>query len=354
MGWNAHIRRWIAAGLGLALAACAQLHLTQEKDEAIVRIGSFDSKDFGAIPISDIAGYYVPYALLSVRAYGGDDADKGKRWHDMLKEVDSNNVPLRGRIKSWMDSWKWVHKGFAEDVLPCSEKRIEEGRCHTPVGGIAVHTFVHKSCSEVVVAFRGTNFEEVNDWITNFRWFTRLLPIYDQYEQVQDFSAEIVEIMREQCPKQKSLRLTAVGHSLGGGLAQQMAYASAEVQRVFAYDPSFVTGYYDVDSKAREKLNHLEVDRVYEHGEFLAYFRYFMRQFAPPTVCNPQIRNIRFDLLQGNVIDQHSSGGFAARLVEAAGSQEQWNRRRQKYRLPTGAEVAPAICRGTGASVAPR
>ncbi|HRK24630.1 MAG TPA: lipase [Beijerinckiaceae bacterium] len=336
------------------VAGCVQLHPDQKGGEAIVRIGDFDSRDKGPIRVGDIAGYYVPYALLAVWAYGSGENDRGERWAKLMAMNDRQGQPLKPRINSWMQQWTWIHKGFAEDVLPCSNKRIEEGRCHTPLGGIGVHTFVRKDCGEVVVAFRGTDFTEVNDWITNFHWFTRLLPIYDQYEQVQDFAPEIVEIMRQQCPRQKSLRLTAVGHSLGGGLAQQMAYASAEIQRVYAYDPSMVTGYYDVDSAARQKLNHLEIDRAYEHGEVLAYFRYLMRQFYPPSACNPQIRNVRFDFLNGSIVDQHSIGDLAGHLVEAAGSKDQWERRRGKYRLPVGSDADPGMCRGTGAGAAPR
>lgn len=345
--------RYLFGLVALVLAGCSQVYLTQNEDEAIVRIGPYSSKDHGTLPVADIAGYYIPYLLLSVRAYGGEQ-DPGDGWRKLYGMTDERGVPLKERIDSWMKSWRWVHKGFAEDYLPCSYERIDQGRCRSPVGGLGIHTFVRDDCSEVVVAFRGTNFDQVDDWFSNLRWFNRLLPLYDQYEQVQDFAPEIVEVMREECPKRKSLQLTAVGHSLGGGLAQQMAYASAEVTRVYGFDPSMVTGYYDVDSAARDKLTSLEIDRVYEHGEVLAYFRYFLRQFAPPAACNPQIRNIRFDVLKGNLINQHSSPALAAKMIAITGSQEQWQQRQKKYHLPTGSEVSPANCPATSANSGPR
>jgi hypothetical protein len=51
----------------------------------------------------------------------------------------------------------------------------------------------------------------------------------------------------------------ATGHSLRGGLAQQLAYAQRSVKdlpritMVYAFDPSPVTGFYSVDETLREK-----------------------------------------------------------------------------------------------------
>ena len=55
-----------------------------------------------------------------------------------------------------------------------------------------------------------------------------------------------------------------------------------------------------------------------EHGEILAYLRYFLRQAAPPSPCNPRIVNVRFDLLQGSVIDQHSLADFTTGLLRVS------------------------------------
>lgn len=337
----------MCAGLALLTAACSQVHISPHEKEAIVRLGKFNSRDQALIPVETIAGYYVPYALLSVRSYG-DDKSGGERWDKLLNAVDKDGRPLRAKVLAWFSEWADLgHGDFADDYLPCSQKRIDEGRCNIKVPGIAYQVWARKNCSEIVVSFRGTNFSEVNDWITNFHWFTRLLPVYDQYEQVQDNVQNILDVMKAHCRGRKSVTLTAVGHSLGGGLAQQLAYGTAEITRVYAFDPSMVTGYYDLDIEHRNPGDTLEIDRVYEHGEILAYFRFFMRQFAPPSVCRPQIRNIRFDLLHGSVIDQHSMDGITAKLIEAAGTPTDWRKRRGKYVLPKASDpdVEPNLCR---------
>ena len=48
-------------------------------------------------------------------------------------------------------------------------------------------------------------------------------------------------------------QITAVGHSLGGGLAQLAAYSDPRIRRVYAFDPSMVTGYYSVDPLHRDQ-----------------------------------------------------------------------------------------------------
>jgi hypothetical protein len=44
-----------------------------------------------------------------------------------------------------------------------------------------------------------------------------------------------------------------------------------------------VTGYYSVDPRNRdENVKGLRMERIYEHGEILAYARYVMRQIYSP------------------------------------------------------------------------
>jgi hypothetical protein len=59
----------------------------------------------------------------------------------------------------------------------------------------------------------------------------------------------------------------------------------------------------------------LEIERVYEHGEFLAYLRFLQRHLMPPTACNPQIRSIRFDALRGTVSEQHRLSALTTALL---------------------------------------
>ena len=66
----------------------------------------------------------------------------------------------------------------------------------------------------------------------------RATPVYDQYDQVRDHIGDFVaHIEHDGCFRPGATQITAVGHSLGGGLAQLAAYADPKIRRVYAFDP---------------------------------------------------------------------------------------------------------------------
>ena len=119
----------------------------------------------------------------------------------------------------------------------------------------------------------GTMQGNSGDWESNFHWILRAFPVYDQYDQLRDHIGNFVaHIERDKCYRPGATQIAAVGHSLGGGLAQLAAYSDPKIRRVYAFDPSMVTGYYSVDPRNRdENVKGLRMERVYEHGEILAY-----------------------------------------------------------------------------------
>jgi len=91
---------------------------------------------------------------------------------------------------------------------------------------------------------------------------------------------------------------------------------------VYAFDPSTVTGYYDIPRKARRlRCLNLRIYRVYEHGEILAYLRLLMKAVYPVRAKNPKIVEVRYNLLQGQLISQHSMQDFADKLRDIAAKQ---------------------------------
>ena len=164
------------------------------------------------------------------------------------------------------------------------------------------------------IAFRGTRAHEVDDWKSNFRWLLLYVPgREDQYDLVQKLIPPLLpEIDRE---AGAAAELVTTGHSLGGGLAQQAGYMTARIARVYAFDPSPVTGFYDLKKADREAASvGKRIYRIYEHGEILAYLRLILKAFYPVADRNPEIVELRFNLTNGNFISQHNMANLAHEL----------------------------------------
>jgi len=193
----------------------------------------------------------------------------------------------------------------------------------------------------VAVIFRGTEFFSWSDWMSNFRWFSwllRFLPAYkDQYTVVaQDTGKEVLENLKTRIEngrdRYKDVRIVTTGHSLGGGLAQHLAYSLPEVQssdgtliprvsNVYAFDPSPVTGWFSVKTNLRDlNAKGLKIDRIFEHGEILAYVRLLLSYIKPPSAHDPAIREIRYNFVQSiNPFSSHSMRLIACALINGIG-----------------------------------
>jgi pimeloyl-ACP methyl ester carboxylesterase len=266
----------------VALGGCATILPFQTRDEALVRVA-----DRAAVyPARQVARTFVDYAQLAALAY--DDVRHGARYQ----------------------GWEFVR---TPDFV-CPPGRI----C---AGELGVQLWVLRSggaCAEAVIAFRGTIFSSADDWFANLHWLHRLTPLADYYEQARLHIGTLVAVAeRMGC----SHRIIAIGHSLGGGLAQHVAYAHPRIRVVYAFDPSFVIGSTDfgllglpIHSEGRL------FDYVYEHGEVLAFLRFIGRLFHPYPGCNPRVRTVRFNTISGSIFSQHRIVALAANLRELARS----------------------------------
>ena len=128
---------------------------------------------------------------------------------------------------------------------------------------------------------------------------------------------------RDSCYRKGATELIAVGHSLGGGLAQLAAYSDRRIRRVYAFDPSMVTGFYSVDPPNRDRnVQGLGIERVYEFGEVLAYGRLIMLHTIPLSPCNPRVVSVRFRVFQGAPIALHSLTDLDNGLLRVARGSE--------------------------------
>jgi len=303
-----------------ALCGCAGLHLDQQPGQVIQRTEGEDNYA-ARQEAGPAAARVLPYALLAEQSYDPRvyathklaprapvcDADEGK-------DCDPRDDERAAR---WLNEWRYVWSCDGPDQ--CGVRTAGQSE---PVGGLGVQIWARKGtqCPEAVIAFRGTVGGDKGDWESNFHWILRAFPIYDQYDQVRDHVADFTShIERDRCYRKGKTEITAVGHSLGGGLAQLAAYSDSSIRRVYAFDPSMVTGYYSVDPPNRDRnVQGLRMERVYEFGEILAYGRLIMLHYIPLSPCNPRVVSIRFRVFHGAPIALHSLTDLDNGLIRVA------------------------------------
>ncbi len=285
------------------LSGCAALN--QPSDIAIVR-GNGNHR----MPVTEVAR--IPelselhqLAALNAAIYVDSESGSTGSFDEFCRSEDIRYTP---------EGWHRLHMlpDFPE-TPPRSHK----------VSGMKYEVWVRESRGtppRILIVFRGTDAEQLGDWFSNLRWITRLIPFFwDQYDQTRAFIPALVQHLREKYGDHVDIRTT--GHSLGGGLAQQAAYMSKHIHKVYAFDPSTVTGYYGVEKTDREANEKgMSIYRVYEHGEILAYLRFLMKTLYPITTKDPKIIEIRYNLAKGNLISQHSMKDFACKLRAIAES----------------------------------
>lgn len=331
--------RWLIAGMlsGL-LGACA----SQPREQVRVTVGSGPSTTEEA---RSYAALYLPYAMMATAAYADPAVlnaehcpDPGRLTRRALAENEAD-FAFHQNVRAWiafLHKRKWECRFGVIGSLPCPSRNPQ---CKL-VGGVAFYVWrrMDNGCREVAIAFRGTDRHDLGDWQANFRWLHRLEPRFDQYDQVRENIGRIVARIEAGGCSAPGVRFVAVGHSLGGGLAEQVGYAHPKIRYVFAFDPSPVTGFFDISALLRAQYNRGHgIDRAYESGEILSLPRQILESIYPPSACDPRVRIVRFNLLTGSPLAQHSMEDLTENLRLSAADRGQPLR-------PVDAARAAALC----------
>jgi hypothetical protein len=171
-----------------------------------------------------------------------------------------------------------------------------------------------KSIPEVVIAFRGTQFTELNDWTRGNLVFVKGL-YRTQFDAALDFSMGVKQYLEKS--NQHFSKVVLVGHSLGGGLAEYVQRFYKDSKAV-AFDSSPNTGtIYSIFSDKYEK----DVIRIHEEGEILQYFRPIVSpdfKWDETPDESDDIKTVWLDFFFSHPFAAHDMRDFSMKLLQAS------------------------------------
>ena len=230
-------------------------------------------------PAVNLAPMLLEYAVLAAKAYPQEQLDRKTAGTKPLPEIAG-----------------WEEIADAPTELLSHTHRVGVGRVTC-----RVFRSFQRERAEIVLAFPGMDMRKWADWWAALRWVTRHVPaLDDKFRQVRANTRALIDWLRVR--HGADFRLIAVGHSLGGGLAQQAAYTTGGFDEVLAFNPTFVTGWYETATEAERRANAkgLHIFRIYEDGEVLAFLWHMVEWFYPlARIPNPRITRIRTHFYSG-------------------------------------------------------
>lgn len=185
-------------------------------------------------------------------------------------------------------------------------------RFRSSVSGLVFDSYTKETddCVFLIIAIRGTDFYSISDWYSNFSWFTGLVPIGNQYKQIDNQFVLLAKAAKKKYAG-KSIKFIATGHSLGGGLANHLAKCFANVSAV-TFNSSFV---HNSLGCAKYKTNIVE---IYDKEEVLTSVRNIVGRGYGDQKNNDHISSYGINpiaLGSSHRIKQHSMDAMALAML---------------------------------------
>lgn len=207
----------------------------------------------------DKAILYAPYAIFSNNAY-----NRGE-----------NALPLP---EGWTENGKYRSESHDDGFAIAVFEKHENGRL-----------------VEVSVAFRGT--DGLSDWINQ-----NLFPFHR--EQVPTAVQQFKEIQTDY--KKQNVKITATGHSLGGGLAVHMSFTNPHIDAI-VFNSSPIT------KAGNNPITTNTIVSIWESGDILQIPRNVINLIRPRWW---RAERIEFRFVHGLPIMQHGMDRLALNMVK--------------------------------------
>ncbi|WP_234085799.1 lipase family protein [Azonexus sp. R2A61] len=226
--------------------------------------------DWFLVDMSNRFGLMALFALTVYR-YDLSPEDRDQHACDYLDKQVSGDKDF-GMPRSADSKMKW------ERWVPQKKKAPMAEPCYN-AHGLFYETYVrrdeHDHIREAVIAYRGTENRAGQwwpDWSANLSNALGFEP--EEYVLARERLANLVEHLRDEAgPNVPPPAIYAVGHSLGGGLAQQAGYLSEHIKEVYTFDTSPVTNWTHLRLLGLVDRGYPVIHRVYNGGEALAGIR---------------------------------------------------------------------------------
>jgi hypothetical protein len=253
----------------------------------------------------------APYADLAEAVYRRDfDHGYGKTSALARKEHGCDYVGSRdetisrlGLPEGWVRLDNALIKKFAirdenaptTPLLPCRS-----------ADGLNYETYIQVDSTgkplQATISFRGTEntrYQWTSDWIANFSHIDLGFVDNPQYQEARQQGSRLIKALARILPKVNSSAVCLkksgkpqdmqapiylVGHSLGGGLAQHLAFYSdaCDVIETITFDPSPATGWFYLVQRRQVQTSDPQISRVYLDDEALSFVRKISTKFNLP------------------------------------------------------------------------
>ena len=289
--------------LTLQLGGCATFSKYSDIPVTTESAVVINPPEFEKVGGAERASQFALMALFAKTVYRKDILDGKAREDGSCKYLAHPE-----HLDVLLDMPRDEHGGWARWTLP--------GTCYGE-GGLYFETYVHRNergnIDKAVIGIRGTEnntlFEARHDWGANL---SGALPFAGaEYSRAERHITPVIDQLAL-IPGQngKSIDIFLSGHSLGGGIAQYMAYLSPKVTAAFTFNTSPVTHWFQMSDE--EKKRDPTIHRVYMNKEVLSYVREISSRF---NIRRYHRYDYEFFFVDADAVDAHDVSHLACQFA---------------------------------------